>query len=160
MSTLAKLQSVNVSEVVDTLHSLRGKPVDAAYAVQIGVCLLSKVDEIQSAARKWPLSSLQIMGVKSVVPFSLGDFVVTSAKDETLRSWMIRTYATALEDDRADIRRAACRAQSCLQAVEFAQELVHILELDPSPIVKAEARDTLVSFGERYLFWDTVRDSS
>ena len=60
---------------------------------------------------------------------------------------MVKTYATALEDERADIRRAACRALRYLQAPERVQELVHVLEFDASPLVTAEAKETLAGFG-------------
>ena len=76
-----------------------------------------------------------------------GDFLVTSAKEKTLRSWMMRTYATALEDERVEIRRAACRALSVLEAIECVQELIYVIEYDPSSVVKSEAKEALLSLG-------------
>ena len=47
---LGSLQSKNAAHVVETLKSLRGRPVDAAYAIQISVCLLSPEFAVQEAA--------------------------------------------------------------------------------------------------------------
>lgn len=91
---------------------------------------------------------LSVFRLSITIKSFLGDFLVISSKDNTLRVWMMKTYATALEDERAEIRRAACRALSTLEAKECIQELVHIVECDPSSIVKSEAKETLLTMGK------------
>ncbi|XP_055329430.1 rho family-interacting cell polarization regulator 2-like [Paramacrobiotus metropolitanus] len=127
LKVLGSLQSKDINEVVETLRSLRGRPVDAAYAVQIAVCLLNDNQDVQAAAR---------------------DFLMTSHGELSLRNWMLRTYSTALEDDRTEIRRGACRALGVLKATECVEELIHVIEFDSSSSVKDEAKEVLVSLGE------------
>ncbi|OQV12647.1 Protein FAM65B [Hypsibius exemplaris] len=124
---LGSLQSRDAAHVVETLQSLRGRPVDAAYAIQISVCLLSPDQSVRDAAE---------------------NFLQTSLRENALRSWMLRTYATALEDERTEIRRAACVALRILGGSECMQELLHVVQSDPVVAVSEEAKQSVLSFGE------------
>ena len=72
-----------------------------------------------------------------------------------MRSWMMKTYAAALEDERAEIRRSACIALRVLKAAEYLQELLHVVYNDLNLAIVEEAKLAVQSFGkpEYYLIF-------